>query len=275
MNTTSIPTSSLRAPVDRRFAVFVAVSVGLHVGVVVGYGLWDARQVAVLEMPTEPIKATLVRLGKKRDEKLLPRLDTAPKPAPAEKPKATPVPVKDTPPPVEKAVPVPLKDDKKAPPPDKAEKEERQKTVQSALDKIREQVAREDERSKALGRIADRVGKEEEEPEGDEKGSPDGDSATPSQVNAYFGAIGAAVRRNFVVPTVLESKCAGMVAQVMVRMDAAGTVVDVRIIKRSGEELFDSAVVAAVKNASPLPPAPSNMREMVTKGFGFNFRCDK
>ena len=52
-----------------------------------------------------------------------------------------------------------------------------------------------------------------------------------------------------------------------------GTVLDVRINKGSGQELFDSAVIAAVKQASPLPRPPDNMRSLVSSGFGFNFRC--
>jgi TonB family protein len=93
-------------------------------------------------------------------------------------------------------------------------------------------------------------------------------------VNAYFASLRMAVKQRYVVPSVIQvHECAKLEATVGVRMDASGEVQDVDIMKRSGNELFDAAVVQAVKAASPLPPPPPNMRELVTKGFGFKFRC--
>ncbi len=256
---TTLPTSALHAPtVTRRFAVWIGVSVAIHVVVLAGYAWWDARQVAVLDFPDEPIKASLVKLGKPRDQKLLPRLETAPKPAPAPKDKAVPVPTKDTP-----KDAVPEKEDPKT----------REDRMKDALARIQDENEKDKARENALARIAQRVGDAEPE-EGQEDGHAEGDSPTPTMVNAYFGLLKARVKAHYQVPSVIGADaCQRLVAQVMVRMNPDGSVSDVRIHKSSGADLFDSAVVSAVKQASPLPPPPENMRQMVKTGFGFNFRC--
>lgn len=255
----TLPTSPLHAPVvSRPFAIWLGLSVGLHVVILAGYAWWDARQVAVLEFPEEPIKASLVKLGKPRDQKLLPRLETAPKPAPA---------------PQEKAVAVPTKDTAKDPTPDKEDRKAQEDKMKNALARIQEENEKDKARQDALARIAQRVGQAEPE-EGQEDGHPEGDSPTPTQVNAYFGLLKARVKAQYQVPSVIgPDECARLVAQVMVRMAPDGQVTDVKIHKSSGAQLFDSAVVSAVKQASPLPPPPENMRAMVKTGFGFNFRC--
>ncbi|MBI5494994.1 MAG: TonB family protein [Deltaproteobacteria bacterium] len=252
MSHSSVPTSSLHAPVvSRPFALWLSASVGLHVAVLVGYTLWDAAQVHVIDFPDEPIKAQLVKLGKPRDPKLLPRLQTAPKPAPA----------KDT------AVPVPnlnSKEDKKL--------DDRMK---DALQRIQEESERDKQREDALARIADRVGKAQpEEDEGQEDGHVEGTAPTATQVNAYLGLLASRVKARYQVPSVITPpECARLVAQVMVRMGPDGALLDTRIHKTSGNDLFDSAVISAVKQAAPLPRPPDNMMQMVKTGFGFNFRC--
>src|SRR5690606_18847752 len=81
----------------------VAVSLLAHVamfGGALAYAHWTPPRV----VPETPIVAKLVRLGKPRDEKLLPRLPTAappppPAPAPAPPTPAPPVPAAAPPPP--------------------------------------------------------------------------------------------------------------------------------------------------------------------------------
>ena len=257
----SAPVSALNVPLfGKKVSRALAVSLGVHLVALVGYSVWDSRQVDVLEMPSEPIKATLVKLGKKRDPKLLPRLKPAPAPPPPSRDKAVPVPAKDKP---QDAAPVedPVDPERK----------------QSALDRIREQVDRDDARKAALARAADRARQDvQEEPddEGEEDGHPEGDSLTRSNVNAYLGTMVAAVKRHYLVPSVITTaQCDRLVAVVLVRLSTDGAVTRAEIHKSSGNDLFDSAVIRAVKTASPLPPPPPDMRDMVTRGFGFNFRC--
>jgi protein TonB len=256
--TATAPTSSLRRPVfGTVFGVYLSASTALHVGVLVAYAFYDSQRMAVLELPDEPIKATMVRLGRPRDEKLLPRLTTAPKPEAPAPSKALPVPTRD--PPREKLVePKDEPDDEK---------------IQSAVDKIRERVEQDKTREAALKRIAQRVGKDEPD-EGEEDGRPDGDSATPAQVNAYLASLKSAVKREFLVPSVIQpTACVRLVATVMVRMAGDGAVVEVKVSQSAGHELFDTAVVKAVRAASPLPTPPANMRQRFANGFGFKFRC--
>ena len=242
--------SALRAATPgRAFLITLGVSLGLHVAILVIYAIWEGSRVAVLDMPEEPIRATLVKLGKPRDPKLLPRLDTAPKPVP-----------KDT------SVPVPTLDAKK-----------REETLSSAVDRIREAMEREKAKQDALARVADRVGPADKDEEGQEDGSPEGDSATPSQINAYLGMFANALRRNFVVPSVIQSQaglCDRLATQVLVKIAADGTVKDGRVYKASGNDLFDSAVMQALKAVPTFSPPPENMRKLAADGFAFKFRCE-
>jgi len=251
------PTNVFRRPaIGRVFGAWLTGSLVFHAALVIGYGIYEHQKDTVLEMPEEPIKAVLVKLGKPRDEKLLPRINTAPKPAPAEK-----------------AVAVPTKDAPKEKAPDVKEEPTDEKKM-SAVDRIREQVERDEARKNALDKIADRVGKVQEDEEGQADGDPRGDDPTPSQIQGYLATVGGRVKRLFVVPSVLEaSECARLKAAIAVRLSANGDLVDVSVQKSSGSQLFDSAVVSTVKAAAPFPPPPPNMRELVMKGFGFNFRC--
>lgn len=255
----TVPTNALRRPViGGKFGAWLVGSIAVHLGLAIGYGIYESRKSTVLELPSEPIKAVLVKLGKPRDEKLLPRLSTAPRPAPAPKETAVAVPTKDAP--KEKAI-------SKEPAPTEERK-------MSAIDKIREQVERDEKAKSALNKIAERVGKEQDDDEGQEDGDARGTDPTPSQIQGYLATIGGRVKGNFRVPSVLEAtECVRLKAVIGVRLSVNGEVLDVHVDQSSGNELFDSAVVKTVKETGPFPPPPPNMRELVTRGFGFNFRC--
>lgn len=277
------PTNALRRPtIGKEFGAVLTFSLATHLAVLIGYGIYDANKMDVIELPDEPIKAVFVKLGKPRDEKLLPRLKTAPPPAnTAPAPQAKPDPKPEKPQPKDDAVAVPLKEakekDKKKPEPTKQPEPDVEDRKLSALDKIRQRVAAEDKMAHALGKVADRVGKlEEEEDEGQEDGRPDGDSPTPGQVNLYLASLHGAVKAHYLVPSVIQPmECVRLVAVVMVRMGLDGSVQEAKVHKSSGNEFFDGAVVQAVKAASPLPIPPPNMRDMALKGFGFQFRCNR
>ena len=258
--TRTIPLSLLRLPtISRRFGTVLVSSCVLHVGLLVGYAWWDARKAMVIELPDQPIRASLVRLGKPRDQKLLPRLDTAPAPKPREK-----------------SVAVPTMDAKPAPAGAPKDDGERLKKAMERIEAMREEADRDKAKEDALARIAERVGKADPEPEGQADGHKDGDSATAGQVNAYLGSLHHAVKQHYVVPSVIQpGECLRLVATVMVRISLTGEVMEARVSKGSGSDFFDAAVVAAVKGASPLPAPPPNMRQMVTEGFGFKFRCER
>lgn len=226
---------------------FVALSLAAH-AVAIGAALvWSwAFASPPMQLEQEPIKASLVRLGKKRDEKLLPRKE---EPLPPPPPKTADVPT-PTPAPPDKAVKLPSKDAK----PDKAPAADAKKTLFDAFSKAGRQ----------------------EELEGDPEGDPDGDSAV-QEGERYFGLLKAVVQRNYdVSDTIPEAERRTLKAEVAMFIGAGGELVDVRLSKPSGNELFDSAVLGAVKKAAPFAPPPPHLAdELKRKGVAFLFRAAK
>ncbi|HEY0095369.1 MAG TPA: energy transducer TonB, partial [Archangium sp.] len=87
---------SLLAQRSSRLGRFLGVSLVGHVLILLAVGLYNAFvERPPVNLDQKPIRATLVRLGKPRDEKLLPRKEQPP-PPPPKKVEAPPPP---TPPP--------------------------------------------------------------------------------------------------------------------------------------------------------------------------------
>src|SRR4051812_43166024 len=109
-----IAAQSLLAPRPSKAAPFFALSVLGHALVVI-VALIANWLIApkVIDLDQKPLKATLVRLGKPRDEKLLPRKEEPPPPPVEKPPEPAPVPVPVAAPPPA-AVPIPGLDKKPA-----------------------------------------------------------------------------------------------------------------------------------------------------------------
>jgi TonB family protein len=238
-------TESLLEPRPTPLVPFVALSVGVHVvaAVLLSVASWLFAPPKV-SLDPEPIKASLVRLGKKRDEKLLPRKEEPPPPPPAaEKPAPVPEPA-----PVEKAVALPSKDAKTEPKKDAA-KDGAKDAKKSLFD--------------AFNKTA-RASKPEEL-EGAEDGDKDGDSAK-QEGERYFGLISAMVKRNYdVSDTIPEAERRMLRATVKVKLGATGELLDSDLVKASGNDLFDGAVLGAVKKAAPFGPPPEHLRDSLKK----------
>lgn len=239
-----------------RLGVFLGVSVGGH-GLLLVLGLIYAHLTAGPKVdPNVPvIKATLVRQGKPRDPKLLPRKEQPP--PPPKEVKAPPAPPTEAPKPVEKAavaVPVAKPQPQAAPQKGDTAGEDRRKRLFGAFDKTAKKA-------------------EEEELEGAEDGDPDGDSAT-AEGERYFALLSTQVRRNYsVADTIPEAERLYLKAQVQVRLSRSGEVLETRLATPSGNDLFDSAVLAAVKKASPFSPPPDHLRDSLQKqGVVLEFR---
>lgn len=236
-------------PVGRLWR-YVAASLVVHTAVVLGvlaYNTWVAGSRP--EPPPQTIRASLVRLGKPRDPKLLPRKEQPPPPPrevkPPPQPSTTPA---APPPPAKVAVPVPAV--KPTPPPPAP-----QKGAPKA----------EDTRKRLFGAFDKLARPSEEEPEGAEDGDPEGDSAT-AEGERYFGLLRTQVRRHYdVANTLAESERLYLRAQVAMRLDRSGQVLESRLVKTSGNALFDSAVLAAVSRAAPFSPPPDKLRDMLHK----------
>ncbi|WP_426754226.1 energy transducer TonB [Myxococcus sp. Y35] len=251
--THSAVSHSLLVTRSTRMSRFVVVSVVGHVLVLVAaiaYARFSSGP--KVDLDAKPIRATLVRLGKPRDSKLLPRKEQLPPPpkkveAPKPAPEAPPPP----PTPAKVAVPVPgvqPEPSPSKPTPQKGEDtgEDRRKRLFGAFDKT----------AKAA---------EPEEAEGAEDGDPDGDSAT-AEGERYFGLLQSQVRRHYsVADTIPESERLHLKAMVAVRLGRTGEVLDVNLTKASGNDLFDAAVITAVRKAAPFSPPPDHLRDALQK----------
>jgi TonB family protein len=223
---------------------FVAISVGAHVlflALLLGAGLLPRGK--PIDLDQKPINASLVRLGKPRDQKLLPRKEEAP-PPPKQVEAAKPTPVPTTPPTT---------------------------TVPSPLAKPAQPAAQQDgaksgeDRRKQLFSAFSKAGAKADELEGQLDGDPLGDSAI-QEGERYYGALAAQVRRYYdVAQTISEQERLHLRADVLFVIDRGGQVTRVAIAKSSGNELFDSAVLAAVKRAAPFGPPPDHLRESLQK----------
>ncbi|MDY7228485.1 TonB family protein [Hyalangium rubrum] len=248
---------SMLAARPSRMGLFLGVSVGGHAMLVVLGALYSFLTSGPKVDPNPPvIRATLVRQGKPRDQKLLPRKEELP--PPPKEVKAPPAPPTPTPAPPEKvAVPVPGVKPEPAPKPapqkGEASAEERRKRLFGAFDKTAKQAP--------------------EELEGAEDGDPDGDSAT-AEGERYYALLSTQVRRNYnVADTIPDTERMYLKAQVKMRLGRIGEVLEASLSTPSGNDLFDAAVVAAVKKASPFSPPPDHLRDALQKqGVVLEFR---
>ena len=212
----------------------------------------------VMKLDAEPIKASLVRLGKPRDQKLLPRKEDLPPPPPAEKapPLPEPEPVAAPPPPA-----------KAAPSLDAPPKSAPTKATQ-------ESKPSPDARKKLFGAF-DKLGRapKPQELEGAEDGHALGDSAR-QEGDRYLALITAQVKRHYdVSQTISPEQRMALRAEVFIRISRTGEVMETKLSRASGNDLFDAAVIAALKRASPLSPPPAaTVNEFQRQGVTLVFK---
>jgi TonB family protein len=243
---------SLLRPRPSGLLPFMLGSVGAHLlvvaaGLVLSWALAGPR----LNVDVKPIKASLVRLGKPRDPKLLPT-----KPEEAAPPPAKPDPVAVAPAAApDNVVKLPSKDAAATKPAKDAKAEPAKDPRKSLFDAI------------------NRTSRPAREAEGALDGDPDGDSAV-QEGERYDALLASVVKKNYDVSnTIPEAERRTLLAQVTLRIGASGEVLDVKLSKSSGNALFDDAVLAAVKNASPFTPPPPHLRDSLKKdGRAFVFR---
>ncbi len=226
MSETAISSLSPRLP---PVGPFLAISVAGHVVLVAVLLVLNwVLSPKLIDLDQKPIKASLVRLGKKRDEKLLPRKEEAP------------------PPPEKTVAPVLSPEKTVAPKTPAAPAKNERKSLFDALNKA----------SKAA---------KPEELEGAEDGDKNGDAAR-AEGERYYGLISTAVRRYYDVSnTIDEGERRTLSAEVSFRISNKGDVSDVKLAKPSGNALFDGAVLAAVKKAAPFPPPPDHLKDALRK----------
>ena len=203
-----------------------------------------------IDLDQKPIRATLVRRGTPRDEKLLPRIEQPP-PPPMEQKAPEPAPVPE---PARPTAPSPLV----APAPPKARQPGEKKA---------------DPRQKLMGAF-DRMSKSKApDTTGAADGDPHGDSAV-AEGEAYYARLRSQITRFYdVSDTIPDSERIRLTAQVAVVISPAGQLERARLAKSSGNDLFDSAVMGAVKRAAPFAPPPTHLRDALAKyGVVLQFR---
>lgn len=234
----------------RLLKVALIVSVGLHLGLFAGWMLWPSSTKTAVDLDEAVIKTRLVKLGKPRDEKLLPRLPTSPPPAAADK-KAPPV-IDPAKPQTPDTKPTPQLPDK----PSAAEILEKFKTDSAKPRDINDL-------------IKDRIG------EATDEGREDGDSegtALDGEINAsYFARVTARIQKNMEVSSVLsDDQRIRLKAVLCMKIDDVGVISDLNV-QSSGSSVFDSDVLSAARRASPAPAPPPTARQQAGSGVCFNF----
>ncbi|MCB0361133.1 MAG: TonB C-terminal domain-containing protein [Bdellovibrionales bacterium] len=88
--------------------------------------------------------------------------------------------------------------------------------------------------------------------------------------NQYFGTLKVQVQKHFILPQWLAES--SFKAKALVKIDERGYVISRELIAPSGEESFDVRVIAAIDQASPFPPPPPRLVNIVAvEGMTFNF----
>lgn len=246
----------------------LVVSIAAHV-VAFGGALVYAHLAPARTIPEKPIIAKLVRLGKPRDEKLLPRLPTAPPPPPpaatAPPQEAPPTPAPPAPPsPTSKSVEVPAE---KADPTPK----------QPAATASNEALERQRRMMEALGKLGPAptgpTSKVPEEAPGQADGDAQGTADDAAEGDRYLGLVEQALRANYEVPTIISPqerirlKCV-----IFLKIAPNGKIEDFRISEESGNPHFDRAVESSIQRTTLPPPPPAFLKEYGASGIEIGFK---
>ena len=234
---------------NRLLTIAVAVSMGAHVAAFVAWMFWPSSSHAAVDLDEAVIKTRLVKLGKPRDEKLLPRLPTAPPPKPVDK----------------KAPPEPDPTPQKPPDTKPTPKEDSKPSAMDILDRFKS----DETKSKDINDlIKDRIG--EPTDEGREDGDRDGSALDGEIVASYFARVQARIQNAMEVSSVLTDEERVRLKSVLcVSIDEVGTVTRAWIKNGSGSQIYDSDVVAGARRASPVPAPPPPARQQA-KEICFN-----
>lgn len=217
-----------------------------------------ALRVDVVGLP-DLLKKDLSQVSKTQPkEDLVEKLQEAAK----EAKKIEPIPAQEAPKPDELVL-NPKKTDKVAKP-EKESAADRQKRLDAALARIR-----------SLDRLKDQS--EEKEDAVIIKGNQISKGTSLSgdareQANAgYYSLVQDALASEWALPPYLARQTE-LKAQVMIRIDPAGTVIDSKFIQESGNEQFDKAIRDTISRAQPLPKPPKDLQETVSgRGIAVGF----
>jgi colicin import membrane protein/protein TonB len=220
----------------------IVLSIGFHAALV-GAWLIGRNSAPPIDLEAKPIVAHLVRLGEKKPDKLLPRKEAN---TPPPEPEATPIPTKATPAVAEPPKPKPPK----APP-----QKDLRKDLFAAFDKTKPVTKPDPVTGQADGDAA-------------------GDVETASEGEKYYGTLNSRIKRNYDVSSAItDSERVRLAAVIIIWIDSDGHVTKTEFKTKSGNDLFDSAVLGAVQKANPFPPPPDFLKSGLAKdGVELKFR---
>ncbi|MBM4279206.1 MAG: TonB C-terminal domain-containing protein [Deltaproteobacteria bacterium] len=230
----------------RRLTVMLVVSLGVHGFALSAWALLPQAPRRAVDLDAAVVKTRLVKLGKPRDEKLLPRLPTSTPPTPPDKKPAP-------------------KLDKSQPTKPEPTKPEPRQSAADILDKFRS-----DNSKKSLDDlIKNKIG--EETDEGQEHGDREGTALDGEVAQSYFARVTARIQKAMEVSSVLTDDERVRLKAVLCMSIADNGVVSDVTVKTSGSPVFDADVTAAARRASPVPAPPPPARARAAAGVCFNF----
>ena len=246
MSERSSSIAARRAAQRKLLLVFCALSLGIHGGLVAGWLLFPEPSTKAFDLDGAVVKTRLVKLGKPRDEKLLPRVAASPPPPEAQK----------TAPPTPMDAPIP---------------EQSAPAKQPSASEILNQFKKDNAKPADINDIIrDRIG--EPEDEGRLDGDPQGSELTGEIKASYFQRVGNHIKKSLEnSSTMTDEERLRLRAELMLKIDVDGTILDARIQKSSGNTVYDNDVLAAAKRSSPLPAPPLPARGIAQSGFALNF----
>ncbi len=88
--------------------------------------------------------------------------------------------------------------------------------------------------------------------------------AAKAEGERYWGILSSQVRRHYdVSQTIPDQERIRLKARVVLKIGRTGEVIAAKLSRASGNDLFDSAVLSAVKKASPFSPPPEALRSVL------------
>jgi len=116
-------------------------------------------------------------------------------------------------------------------------------------------------------------GKELEDPEGSPDGVENGTALIARLGDEYETKIFKAIKAEYSIPEVIPPRERMFLqARVLITLNRAGAIRDLTFEKRSGNDLFDSAIEAAIRRSAPFPPPPAELAdEYASGGLPMNF----
>ncbi len=239
-----VPTTSMRrSSANQGFVAFAVLSLMIHVGGIGGVVWFQNR--TPRRKPVETVTVELVRLGKPRDPKLLPR-----KTAPALAPK-------------NEGVALDTKSESK--PTKKRETKKSPEMSDAARRMLNGSDARLDD---ALSKL------DSEEPEGQEDGDVMGTAArSDSAASKYQAEISRALRSRYALPTTIPpSQRRFLEAEFVLYIERNGTIARYEIVKEHSNQTFMTSVETMLKRTK-LPPPPRELADAYLEtGVGVRFK---